>query len=77
MRPLVVKLLVSTTTRGLLRPSIELAASLTVRPVFTSDELLSVWASFAKHPMLYLPSGHPGSAGERILTEVWKSAESG
>ena len=55
MRPLVVKLLFDFTCWLLLQLSIELAASLNVRPVFASNELLSVLASFARHPMLYSP----------------------
>ena len=44
MRPLVVKLLYHFTCRSLLQLSIELAATLIVRPVFTSNELLSMLA---------------------------------
>ena len=69
MRPLVVKLLFRLRHPLLLQLSIELAASLNVRPVFASNELLSVLASFARHPMLYSPKGDSGSAGERVLTE--------
>jgi len=47
----------------LLQLSIELAASLYVKPVFASNELLSVLASFARHLMLYSPIGDSGSAG--------------
>jgi len=63
MRPLVVKLLFRFTRWLLLQSSIELVASLNVRPVFASNELVSALASFARHPMLYSPSGDSGSAG--------------
>jgi len=39
-------------------------ASLNVRLLFASNELLSVLASFTRHPMLYAPKGDSGSAGE-------------
>jgi hypothetical protein len=55
MRLLVVKLLFCFTRWLLLQSSIELAASLNVRPVFASNELLSVLVFFARHPMLYSP----------------------
>jgi hypothetical protein len=55
MRPLVVKLLFRFTYPLLLQLSIELAASLTVRLLVASNDLLSVLASFARHPMLYSP----------------------
>ncbi len=55
MRPLVVKLLFRLKHPLLLQLSIELVASLNVRPLFASNELLSVLASFARHPMLYSP----------------------
>ena len=49
-RPLVVKLLFRLRHPLLLQLSIELAASLNVRPVFASNELLSVLASFPQTP---------------------------
>ena len=63
MRPLVVKLLFHFTCWLLLQLSIELAASLNVRRVFASNELLSVLALLARHLMLHLPKGDSGSAG--------------
>ena len=62
MRPFAVKLLFHFTCRLLLQSSIELVASCYVRPVFASNELLSVLASFARHPMLYSPKGNPVNA---------------
>ena len=50
MRPLVVKLLFRLRHPLLLQPSIELAASLNVRPLFASNELLSVLASLCQTP---------------------------
>ena len=50
MRPLVVKLLFHFTCRLLLQLSTELVASLNVRPVFASNELLSVLASLCQTP---------------------------
>ena len=50
MRPLVVKLLFHFTCRILLQLSIELVTSLNVRPVFASNEHLSVLASFCQTP---------------------------
>jgi len=50
MRPPVVKLVFCFTRWLLLRSSIELAASLNVRPVFASNELLSVPASYCQIP---------------------------
>jgi hypothetical protein len=63
MRPPLVKLLFHLRHGLLLQSSIEQVASLNVRPVFASNELLSVLASFTIHPMLYSPKGDPGSAG--------------
>jgi hypothetical protein len=63
MRPFVVKLLFHLRHGLLLQSSIELVASLNVRLLSASNELLSVLASFAIHPMLYSPKGDPGSAG--------------
>jgi len=48
MKSFVVKLLFHIRHGGLLQPSIELAAPLNVRPVFASDDLLSMLASFCK-----------------------------
>ncbi len=50
MRPPVVKLRFRFTRWLLLQSLIELAASLNVRPVFASNELLSVLASFCQTP---------------------------
>jgi hypothetical protein len=44
--------------------SIELVASLNVRPVFASNELLSVLTYFARHPMLYSFRDDSGSDGK-------------
>ena len=68
MRPLVPKLLSRSRNPLLLQLSIELAASLNVRPLFASNELLSVLASFARHPMLYSPKDDFGNAEGTILT---------
>ncbi len=50
MRPLVVKLLFRLRHPLLLQLSIELVASLNVRPVFASNELLSVLSSLYQTP---------------------------
>ena len=64
MRPPVVKLLFRLRRGLLLQSPIELMASLNVRLLSASNELLSALASFARHPMLYSPKGDSGSAGE-------------
>jgi hypothetical protein len=63
MRAFVVKLLFNLRHELLLQSSIELVASLNARLLSASNELLSVLASFARHPMLYSPKGDSGSAG--------------
>jgi len=50
MRPHLVKLLFHFTCRLLLQSLIELAASLNVRPVFASNDLLSMMASVHQTP---------------------------
>jgi hypothetical protein len=50
MRPPSVKLLFRLRHRLFLQSSIELVASLNVRPLFASNELLSVLASFCQTP---------------------------
>ena len=64
MRPFVVKLLFHLRHGLLLQSSIELAASLNVRLLSASDELLSVLTSLARDPKLYSPKGDSGYAGE-------------
>ena len=71
MRLLVVKLLFHLRHGLLLQSSIEQVGSLNVRPVFASNDLLSVLTSFAKQLMPYSPKGDSGkgkSKGERMLT---------
>ena len=60
MRPPVVKLLFRLKHPLLLQLSIELAASLKVRPVFASNELLSVLASFYQVPNAVFGQGRFG-----------------
>jgi len=57
MWPPVVKLFFRFTCRLLLQSSIELAASLNVRSVFASNELLSVLASFRQAPNALFAQG--------------------
>jgi hypothetical protein len=63
MRPLVVKLLFRLKHRLLLQLSIELVASLNVRLVFASNELLSVLASLCQTPDAVFALRRLGSAG--------------
>ena len=64
MRPPSVKLHFRRASVFLLQWSIELVASLNVRLLSASNELLSVLASFARHPMLHSPKGDSGYAGK-------------
>ena len=62
MRPLVVKLLFDFTCWLLLQLSIELAASLNLRLLSASNELLSVLASFCQAPNVVFAQGGSGKS---------------
>ena len=75
MRLFVVKLLFHLRHGLLLQLPIELVASLNVRPVFASNELLSVLASFARRPMLYSPKGGVSDLREELILTIFDTQD--